>query len=168
MVLELMTAKRVQSFGYIRVQEVATMIDRIASACPNPVDLSSLAFSLSNSVVRRVAFGKVINSFDKEILHETQHLAGEFNIADYFPGLAWINRFNGVDRRLNKNFQDLDRFLDEVIQEHVDPMRPESEAEDIIDVLLAIQKDPSRTISLKNEQLKAVLLVSLLIKREKN
>ncbi|KAI3454388.1 hypothetical protein Pfo_011051 [Paulownia fortunei] len=163
-VLELMIAKRVQSFGNIRVEEVALMVDRIASTAPNPVDLSSLAFSLSNNVVCRAAFG-TMNPVDhgksskfQEILHETQHLVGEFNVADYFPGLAWINKFNGVDKRLNKNFRDLDGFFDKVIQQHVDPMRPNSDGEDIVDVLLRIQKDSNQTIPLKDEQLKGVIL----------
>ncbi|KAK4438455.1 cytochrome [Sesamum alatum] len=164
LVLELMTAKRVESFGRIRVQEVAHTLDRISNTAPNVVDLSSVAFSLSNNVVCRVAFGKM-NPNDtrntsrfQEILGEAQHLMGEFNVADYFPWMGWLNKFNGVDRRLEKNFRDLDRFFDQVIEEHLDPMRPESDSEDIIDVLLRIQKDPNQTINLSNEQLKGVLV----------
>ncbi|PIN27046.1 Cytochrome P450 CYP2 subfamily [Handroanthus impetiginosus] len=163
-VLELMTVKRVQSFANIRAEEVALMIDRITSSGRNPVDLSSLAFSLSNNIVCRVAFGST-NCIDRaesnrfqEILHEIQQLEGEFNLADYFPGMDWINKFNGVDRRLKKYFEDLDRFFDKVIEEHVDPRRSKSDEEDIIDVLLQIQKDPFQTIKLKDEQLKGVLM----------
>ncbi|PIN27047.1 Cytochrome P450 CYP2 subfamily [Handroanthus impetiginosus] len=164
LVLELMTVKRVQSFENIRAEELALMIDRIKSSGRNPVDLSSLAFSLSNNVVSRVAFGTA-NYIDRgennrfqEILHGIQQLVGEFNLADYFPGMAWINKFNGVDKRLKKYFGDLDRFFDKVIEEHVDQRSSKSDEEDIIDVLLRIQKDPFETIQLKNEQLKGVLL----------
>lgn len=144
------------------MDEVSRLMDRIAR-CPDPVDLSSLVFLLSNNVVCRVAFGS--NGAEggsrefEEILRETQHLVGEFNLADYFPGMDWVNRFNGVDRRLDKTFQDLDRFLDKVIQEHRDPMRPKSDVEDIIDVLLEIQKDKGRALNLKDEQIKGILLV---------
>ncbi|KAL8041863.1 hypothetical protein ABFX02_09G011800 [Erythranthe guttata] len=170
-VLELMTAKRVQSFGNIRVDEVAQMMDRIISSQKNKnlVDLSSLAFLLSNNVVCRVALGTTGSvdengngSVFQDVLGETQHLVGEFNIADYFPGLAWVNRFNGVDKRLEKNFQALDRFLDRVIQEHLDPVRIKPDDEDIIDVLLRIQKDPRHTwMALNHEHIKAVLLVDI-------
>ncbi|KAL7098373.1 hypothetical protein ACP275_09G013500 [Erythranthe tilingii] len=170
-VLELMTAKRVQSFGNIRVDEVAQMMDRIISSRKNKnlVDLSSLAFLLSNNVVCRVALGTTGSvdengngSVFQDVLGETQHLVGEFNVADYFPGLAWVNRFNGVDKRLEKNFQALDRFLDRVIQEHLDPVRIKPDVEDIIDVLLGIQKDPRHTwMALNHEHIKGVLLVDI-------
>ncbi|PIN27030.1 Cytochrome P450 CYP2 subfamily [Handroanthus impetiginosus] len=140
-VLELMTVKRVQSFANIRAEEVALMIDSIKSSGRNPVDLSSLVFSLSNNVVSRVSFGTT-NCIDR----------------DYFPGMDWINKFNGVDNRLKKYFGDLDKFFDKVIQEHVDPRRSKSDEEDIIDVLLRIQKDPFETIKLKDEQLKGVIV----------
>ncbi|XP_012855748.1 PREDICTED: cytochrome P450 71A9-like [Erythranthe guttata] len=170
-VLELMTAKRVQSFGNIRVDEVAQMMDRIIYSQKNKnlVDLSSLAFLLSNNVVCRVALG-TMGSVDEngngsvfqDVLGETQHLVGEFNVADYFPGLAWVNRFNGVDKRLEKNFQALDRFLDRVIQEHLDPVRIKPDVEDIIDVLLGIQKDSRHTwMALNHEHIKGVLLVDI-------
>ncbi|KAL0341615.1 UNVERIFIED_CONTAM: cytochrome [Sesamum calycinum] len=164
LVLELMTVKRVESFGQVRVQEVALAMERITNNAPNVVDLSSLMFSLSNNVVCRVAFS-MMNPSDvrnssrfQEILAEAQHLMGEFNVADYFPWMGWVNKFNGVDRRLEKNFRDLDRFFDQVIEEHLDPKRPESDNEDIIDVLLRIQKDPNQAINLSDEQLKGVLI----------
>ncbi|KAG8378730.1 hypothetical protein BUALT_Bualt07G0015600 [Buddleja alternifolia] len=132
-VLELMTTKRVQIFG---VQEVALMIDRFKSA---------------------VHHGKSDGEF-QEILNEIQHLVGEFNIADCFPRMAWLNKFNGVERKLDKNFRDLDEFLDKVINEHVDAKRTERDHEDLIDVLLRIQKDPDQTFTLNNEQLKGVII----------
>ncbi|PIN23067.1 hypothetical protein CDL12_04196 [Handroanthus impetiginosus] len=168
-VLELMTVKRVQSFANIRAEEAALMIDHIKSSGRNPVDLSSLVFSLSNNVVSRVAFSTT-NCIDRgknnrfqEILQEIQQLVGEFNLADYFPGMDWINKFNGVDKRLKKYFGDLDRFFHKVIEEHVDPRRSKSDEEDIIDVLLRIRKDPFQTIKIKDEQLKGILVVSIVL-----
>ncbi|GFP88419.1 cytochrome p450 71a9 [Phtheirospermum japonicum] len=166
LVLELMTPKRVQSFAKIRSDEVSLMINRVRSAFPNHVDLSSLAFSLSNNVVSRVAFGRATTTGSsrsefQEILRETQRLSGEFNVADYFPRMAWVNRLNGVDRRMEKNFRDLDRFLDQVIEEHADrPMRPDSDDdhEEMIDALLRIQKDSDQATTLKDEHLKGVLI----------
>ncbi|KAG8388528.1 hypothetical protein BUALT_Bualt02G0134900 [Buddleja alternifolia] len=167
LVLELMTVKKVQSFEGIRDQVVTLMMDRIAQAT-NHIDLSAFALSLSNHVVCSVAFGRkggVDGEKDgnttkfHEILHETQNLLGEFNVADYFPKLAWVNKFNGIDKRLDKNFQDLDTLFEKVIEEHLDPKRPKSHHKDMVDVLLEIQKDPNQAITLKNEHIKAVLLV---------
>lgn len=164
MITGLMTPKRVHSFREIRDQEVAHLIDRITNKFPDQIDLSSLAFSLSNTVVRRVAFGTadiaVYGSNGRnfqEILHDLQQSSAEFNVADYFPRLAWINKINGIDRRLERNFQDLDRLFDMVIQQHVDPNRPKPEREDIVDMLIRVQNDPNQSIALKDEQVKGVL-----------
>lgn len=168
LVLELMTAKRVESFRHVRAEEVDRMIDRIATSVGDPVDLSSLVFALSNNIVSRAAFGSANDVVEgrsfQEVFHETQHMSAEFNVADYFPGLGWINRMNGVDRRIDENFRELDGFFNKVIQDHRDRDRTvgDSENEDIIDVLLRVQKDSSQTIPLTDEQLiKGVLLVSL-------
>ncbi|KAG8378729.1 hypothetical protein BUALT_Bualt07G0015500 [Buddleja alternifolia] len=168
-VLELMMAKRVQTFGTIRVQEVELMIDHImADHVRSPINLSALTFSLSNNVISRVAFGFTsANRHGKsggefqELLNEIQHLVAEFNIADYFPRMAWLNKFNGFDQRLDKIFRNLDEFLDKVIKEHVDAKRPEQDHEDIIDVLLRIRKDPNQRVTLNSEQLKGVLIYKI-------
>lgn len=76
--------------------------------------------------------------------------------------MAWFNKTNGVDSRLNKNFRELDSFFDKAIMEHLDPKRSKSSQEDIVDVLLRIQGDPNPTISLSNETIKGVLLVRFL------
>ncbi|KAL1542026.1 cytochrome P450 71A9-like [Salvia divinorum] len=160
MVLEVMTAKRVESFRHIRAEEVGRMIDFISGTAPDPVDLSSAVFAMSNNVVSRAAFGVSGGggagkgrSF-KEIFGEAQSLAGEFNVADYFPGLGWVNRVNGVDRRLAENFRDLDGFFERVIGEHRDQAAEDSGEGDIIDGLLRVQKESELT----DDQLKAVLL----------
>nr|AJD25151.1 cytochrome P450 CYP71AH15 [Salvia miltiorrhiza] len=157
-VLELMTAKRVESFRHIRVEEVGCLIERISRAGPDPVDLSSAVFAMSNNVVSRAAFGetdvKGMGRSFQEIFHETQSLAVEFNVADYFAGLDWINGINGVDRRIGDNFRDMDVFFEGVIGEHRDRRVLDSDKEDIIDVLLRVQEDSELT----DDQIKAILL----------
>ncbi|XP_051123115.1 cytochrome P450 71A9-like [Andrographis paniculata] len=163
MVQELMTPKQVQSFRHVRAREVSAMIERVKSKFPGPVDLSFQAFSMANSFVSRVAFGEIDISDNRgfrEIFLDVQHTAAEFNISDYFSGLGWINRFNGTDKRLEKNFQDLDKFFDKVIEQHVnDPRKAKLDREeDIVDVLLRVQKDPNQTIALTDKLVKGVLL----------
>ncbi|XP_075493843.1 strychnine-11-hydroxylase-like [Primulina tabacum] len=166
-VLELMTVKRVlQSFGKIRAEEVARMVDSIAEHGRDPVNLSILTFSLSNNVVCRAAFGicsdlgKTIDgrtSKFHEMLLEMQRIGGKFNLADFFPRMEWVNKFNGIDKSLDTIFRDLDGFFDKVIEEHRDRNRHKPEVEDIIDVLLRVQMDPDRGITLKDEHIKGVL-----------
>ena len=160
-----MTAKRVGSFGNIRAEEVARMMDSISGAAPDPVDLSAAVFAMSNSFVTRAVFGAAGGkgagkgrSF-REIFGELQKLGVEFNLADYFPGLGWVNRVNGVDRRIAENRRDLEGFFERVIGEHRDRTAADSGEGDIIDVLLRVQKESQLT----DDQLKAILLVILFL-----
>ncbi|XP_075479927.1 strychnine-11-hydroxylase-like [Primulina tabacum] len=166
-VLELLSAKRVQSFGRIRDEEVDFMIHRVSEHNASPVNLSTLTFSLTNNVVCRAAFGSLSpdehgNSDGRmsrfqHIFLEMQHLAAGFNVANVFPSLAWINKFNGVEKKIDRIFLEVDSFFDKVIEEHRDPNRPEPDQEDIIDVLLRIQKDPNQEFKLKDKHVKGVL-----------
>ncbi|XP_031110706.1 cytochrome P450 71A9-like [Ipomoea triloba] len=171
LVTELLSTKRVQDFEAVRDAEVCRMIDRITacSATSTVVDLSSLALSLSNNVVRCVAFGNKGDGDDdetmkfNEILHQAQHLMGEPNLADVFPRLAWINKVNGLDARLEKTFKDIDSFFNKVMEEHLAEHsrheHDEEDEEDIVHTLLRIQKDPNQTsMPLTNQHIKGVLV----------
>ncbi|KAL7191824.1 hypothetical protein ACSBR2_023823 [Camellia fascicularis] len=148
-VLELLSAKRVQGFEVIRDKEVNSMVDSIAHSI-NPINLSELTLLLANNVICQVAFGKKNSSDGKdkrkskfhEILNETQHLLGGFCVADFFPWMGWLNKFNGIGSMVEKNFKELDKYYDQMIEEHLDTNRPKLEHEDFVDVLLRLQKDP--------------------------
>ncbi|XP_039020187.1 cytochrome P450 71A9-like [Hibiscus syriacus] len=89
-------------------------------------------------------------------MHETQVLLGAFLLSDYFPWMGWLNKFNGVEARVEKCFNELDKLYDEVIEDHLVPTRSTVVHEDIVDVLLRFQKDPSQ-VSLNNQQIKGIL-----------
>ncbi|CAO2824747.1 unnamed protein product [Amaranthus hypochondriacus] len=161
-VSELFSTKRVNSFRTVRSEEVNLVMDSImrCSSTKKHVNLSELMISLSNNVVCRVAFGMKFDGNGKEILNRAQCLLGELNIADYYPWFGWvINKFNGVDGRLDRNFRDLDEFYDQVIQQHLDcVIKSEGDDQDFVDVLLQIQmNDSGQTIRLNNNQIKGIL-----------
>ncbi|XP_074331301.1 LOW QUALITY PROTEIN: strychnine-11-hydroxylase-like [Apium graveolens] len=166
-VIELLSAKRVQSFKDVREQEVAGMIKRVANSSPGRINMSELMLLLVNNIVLRVVFSMkgsdyseehVKSEFDK-ILHVTQELIGMVNIGDYFPWMAWFNKVNGVEARLDENFRKLDSFYDKAIREHRESLSRSGprEHEDLVDVLLRIQTDPDQDIGLTDDHIKAVL-----------
>lgn len=80
------------------------------------------------------------------------------NIADYLPWMGWLNKLNGVEARLDKNFRELDSFYDRAIQEHQECLTAGTiEHEDFVEVLLRVQTDPNQDIALTGDQSKAVL-----------
>ncbi|GAB2269748.1 hypothetical protein Dimus_004670 [Dionaea muscipula] len=174
-ILEVFSLKRVRCFQLIREEKVADMIESICTVSSEeghrrPINFSNLMLSLSMSVVSCAAFGREAGDQENEdsssfhsILHEAQDLLAQLNIADYFPWLSWINLFNHVDRKLEKTFKELDRFYDEVLEEHRDPSRlvklgdGHDPRKDFTDALLDLQKDPKQAIRLTDDQIKALL-----------
>jgi cytochrome P450 len=164
LILEILSARRVQTFQIVREEEVALMIDSVAVSL-DPVNLSELTLLLTNNIVCRAAFGKKYDGGGGvyDIMCESEELLGGFCIADFFPWMGWLNKLNGLETRLEKNFRKLDELYENVIEEHLDPTRPEPEHEDLVDVLLRLQKDSNQAIALDNEKIKAVLTVSVLV-----
>lgn len=154
-ILELFSIKMVESFRVIREEEVLLMIQKIAGSLSSPIDMRKAMVSLANNIICRVALGK---KYEKSRLHgileETETLFGSFFVADFFPALAWIDKLTGIEGCLNRNTRELDAFYEEVIKDHVDQERIRDEHEDIVDVLLRLQKDGS---FITKDNIKAVL-----------
>lgn len=124
-VLQLLSNKRVQSFRPVREEEVANLIADIegllSSASPTTVNLGERFAALTNDVVCRVALGRKYGGKRfKAILMEFVELLGALSFGDYIPWLAWVDRVSGLDERLDKVAKELDGFLDEVVEEHVE------------------------------------------------
>ncbi|KAE8687949.1 wound-induced protein 1-like [Hibiscus syriacus] len=123
------------------------------------VNVSELFFSLANDILCRVAFGRrftggVAAASDEgekrhlaAVLTETQELFAGMSVGDFFPEWEWVQSVSGYRRRLKKNLEELRRVCDEIIEEH---LNSGGNKEDLVDVLLKVQKHP--------DNLKALLL----------
>nr|AYM55627.1 cytochrome p450 [Croton stellatopilosus] len=158
-IVELLSTKRVQSFEAVRKEEVSLMLDNIANSS-GPINLSNLTLLLANNVTCRVAFGRKLeadtNGRLHDLLHEAQELLGGFCVADFFPRMEWLCKFNGFEARLDKNFREQDKLYDKVIQEHLRPNRPEPEQADFTDALLRLQNENDSTLT--NDSIKGALM----------
>ncbi|XP_044486138.1 cytochrome P450 71AP13-like [Mangifera indica] len=163
-ILELLSAKRVQSFSFVREEEVARLVHRVAENYPNKTDLTKILGLYSNDVLCRVAFGKDFSGagdYDRygfqKMLEEYQELLGGFSIGDFFPSMEFIHSLTGMKLRLQNTFQRFDKFFDKVINEHLNPDR-EKNKPDLVDVLLDIQKNGSNEMPLTMDNVKAIIL----------
>ena len=176
--LDLLSPKRVQAFQAVREAEVKALLKTITSttSCSSStksspiINLSELTLSLANNIICQIVFGKKYDGYNdhenaksrfREILDEVQELLGAFSISDYFPWLTWLNKFNGLEVKLEKCFRELDNFYDKVFEEHLDPERPQTEHEDAVDLLLQVQNDPNQAIKINNDHIKGVLTVCI-------
>ncbi|RZC86755.1 hypothetical protein C5167_030102 [Papaver somniferum] len=159
-VLQLLSVKRVQSFKYVREEEVDVMIQKLASSCSSRkhgeqvINLSEALQTLTNNIISRCVLGAKYegahgNRFG-QLSKEIMELLGAFSIGDYFPSLGWIDVVSGLSNKFKKAFHELDIFLDQVLTEHLlrhsksqddDGQADDSEKLDLTDVLLLSQKD---------------------------
>ncbi|XP_044512053.1 cytochrome P450 83B1-like [Mangifera indica] len=165
-VVHLFNSNRVQQFRPIREDEVARLMEKITKsiAASKPINLTELMFSLTSTIICRVGFGKryeeegIERSRFQALLNETQALFISFFFSDYFPFMGWLDKLTGMRRRLDDNFKAFDKFYQELIEEHLDPNKPENGQEDIVDVLLQVRKERGFKVDLTSAHIKAVLM----------
>ncbi|KAL5814915.1 hypothetical protein ACOSQ4_025556 [Xanthoceras sorbifolium] len=163
-ILELLSVKRVQSFSFVREEEVARLVGRLAEHYPNTANLTRMLGLYANDILCRVAFGRDFSGageYDhygfQKMLEEYQELLGGFSLGDFFPSMEFIHSLTGMKSRLQNTFQRFDRFFDEIIHEHLNPDR-EKKKQDLLDVLLDIQKNGSAEMPLTMDNVKAIIL----------
>ncbi|CAL1358883.1 unnamed protein product [Linum trigynum] len=170
-ILELFSLKRTKAFRFVREEEVGLLIDSISeiSASASTVDLTEKCYSLTRNITFRMTFGYNYNwsDFDKdrfhELVHEAEVVSGTISGEECFPRpFSWIvGKFNGHQARIERVFHELDTFYERIIDEHLKPGREGAE-EDMINVLLAIEKEQYQLLGSKSrfrrENIKAVFL----------
>ncbi|XP_073134441.1 6,7,8-trihydroxycoumarin synthase-like [Henckelia pumila] len=160
--LHLFSVKQVASLRPIRNHEVSCMIENITkkSNSNELINLSKAAFSLTNGVICKAGFGKRYDGEGKrrfdELFKNIQEMLAGFFVGDYFPLLGWIDKLSGMNSKLGKVFKDLDMFVQELIDDHLDPKRPESMNGDILDLLIGLKRDQAASIGWDN--IKGVLV----------
>ncbi|CDP12692.1 unnamed protein product [Coffea canephora] len=163
-ILEVLSAKRVQSFGFTRQEEVANLVHRVAESYPSPTNLSHMLGLYANNLLCRIAFGKdfsqggdhVRHNFQK-LLEEYQMLLGGFSIGDFFPSMEFLHKFTGMESRLKDTFRRFDQFFDEILKEHRNPEN-RKDHKDLVDVLLELQKHGDPETPLTTDNIKALIL----------
>ncbi|KAJ8748044.1 hypothetical protein K2173_001002 [Erythroxylum novogranatense] len=150
-ILELLSAKRVESFNFIR-EEVARLVNRVAKPYPGIVNLSKLLEQYINDVVCRTVH--LARIFQKQ-----ENMKGMgFNLGDYFPSIGFVQNLTSMKSELQRTFRRFDQFFDEVISEHLNYATKKEEHKDMVDTLLDLQKSESAEIPLNMNNIKAVLL----------
>ncbi|XP_062168872.1 cytochrome P450 71AP13-like [Alnus glutinosa] len=164
-ILELLSVKRVQSYSFVREEEVARLILRVAESYPGTTNLSKLLGLYANDVLCRVAFGRDFSGggeYDRhgfqKMLEEYQVLLGGFSIGDFFPSMEFIHSLTGMKSRLQNTFRRFDQLFDQLLAEHRNPKREKEEQKDLVDVLLDVQKKGSDEMPLTTDNLKAIIL----------
>lgn len=166
--LELLSTKRVQSYGFVREEEVVKLLHRVAESYPNTINLSKLLNLYANGVLCRIVFGKDFSGggeYEKfgfqEMLDEYQELLGGFSIGDFFPSMEFMHSLTGNKARLEHAFKRFDELFSDVIKERVNSTTYRKDHKDFVDILLELQQNEDAEMPLTMDNVKAILLVSL-------
>ncbi|OMO49536.1 Cytochrome P450 [Corchorus capsularis] len=168
--LELLSAKRVQSFRLIREEQVSNLVTLISSNNAGlPINLGEMLYNLSYSITSRTAFSGRgnkqleevrFNSVMKILLEE----AAGFSVADLYPSIKLLYVVSGMKRKLERLHQDFNEMIERIIEEHkankAKLQKGDNEIDDLVDVLLNLQEQGDIEFHLTTDNIKAVILFS--------
>ncbi|KAJ6821675.1 cytochrome P450 71A1-like [Iris pallida] len=102
---------------------------------------------------------------------ELTTLLGLFPAKHFVPRLAWLDKASGLDARVERNYEELDRFLERVLEEHRHDSGGDrasdgdgggrKECANFVDILLSLgdgEDDGSVGMFLSRDNLKAIIL----------
>ncbi|XP_065862577.1 cytochrome P450 71D445-like [Euphorbia lathyris] len=166
--VELLTAKRVDSFRSVREEQVSKLITSISSsaAAGSSINFSKLVNSSIYSIVSRTAFGKIWEGEDIFIpaVKDLIEAAGGFKIADLFPSVKLLQVVSGMNSKLERLHKNIDKIFQSIMDEHrarkaTGSYLAETEGnEDLVDVLLNLQDQGGLQFPLTDDNIKAAIL----------
>ncbi|XP_057817265.1 cytochrome P450 750A1 [Cryptomeria japonica] len=175
-VMQLLSAKRVDSFASLREEEVATGVRSIWEKSRHgklPVNLTAAISSIISGIMWGILAGTnsggysdLVGSGDEltMMINEVTSMVGAFNIGDFIPFGAWIDQLRGMKHRMIRAHNFFDRVVGKIIDQHVERnAKVDGEKEhvkDLVDVLLDIEKeepDGENGIKVGREHIKATI-----------
>lgn len=163
-VVHLLNNTRVQSYEHVRAKEVAVMIGMIEKDGGSVTDLSELIFWLINNIVCKVALGRTYRGFKlRNLLERFVQVLGVISVGSYVPWLSWIDRLSGLVDKAHGVAKEFDEFLEGVVEEHTNRRKgmdnaPSDEEQDLVDILLDVQRDNTTGFTVDKDTIKAVIL----------
>jgi len=166
-VSELLNMKSVQSFHFVREEEVEELVNKLREASLNDacVNLSEMILSTSNNIVCKCTLGRKYEGEGnvKELARKVMIYLQAFAVGDYFPSLGWIDVLSGKIREFKETFRELDTLFDQVIEERLALKKKmknkQFKKKGFVDILLQLQEGGMLGFELSNNDIKALLMV---------
>ncbi|XP_048566528.1 desmethyl-deoxy-podophyllotoxin synthase-like isoform X2 [Triticum urartu] len=169
-VMELLSSTQVKRMEGIRAEEVGSLLRDITAAAStgHTINVSEKVMALSNDVVTRAVFGGKFSQQGEYLceLDKAFKLLGGFCLVDLFPSSRLVRWLSNGERQMKKSCGRMQRIISEIIDERKSARAAGvgvsgTDDEDLLDVLLRLQKDDSLEFPLTTETVCAVLFVSI-------
>lgn len=159
--LELLSAKKVQSFGPIREQELHGFMEFLRLSSGKPINVHKKITELVNNVVCKASFGKNCKHQHAllEFLDEFARVNSGFYVADLFPDFKFLYVVSGLRSKLMKLHKTVEKIFDDIFEEHEGIKREgEEQEEDLLDVLLRVKEEGGHEFPITNNNIKAIFV----------
>ncbi|XP_040376892.1 zealexin A1 synthase-like [Oryza brachyantha] len=164
-ILELLSARRVQSFRRIREDEVSRLVAAVAAAQTGgeaAVNMSErIAVLISDTAVRTIMGDRFSrrDEFLESIAVRIKVTSG-FSLGDLFPSSRLASFVGGTTRRAVENHRKQLELIECALRQHEERRAAAAGAvdDDLIDVLLRLQKEAAFEVPLTMGDIKAVVL----------
>ncbi|WOG98511.1 hypothetical protein DCAR_0417854 [Daucus carota subsp. sativus] len=157
--LHVFSSKSIQKFQPIRKEEVLNFIKQVSQNEGSAINIGEEFFSLTTGITSRVALGRKLK--DPEVfasfVKEAVELSSGFSVVDMYPSVKLLQVISGIRYRLEKVHEKMNKVLETIVNEHRDRLR-EGNDQDLIDVLLRIQKHGYLEAPLTDDNIKSVIL----------
>ncbi|KAL3625448.1 hypothetical protein CASFOL_030902 [Castilleja foliolosa] len=159
-ILQLFSAKNVKSFGSIRQDEVSSLVKSLRSLPPgDAVNLTDKISVFTSSITCRAAFGGVMKGRETllALVKKNIEMLTGLELADLFPSFMLFRVLSLSRYRLLRMRRRLDAILDVFLEEHRLKQSGEFGGEDILDVLLRMQKNQELDFPITDDNIKAII-----------
>ncbi|KAL1568070.1 dimethylnonatriene synthase-like [Salvia divinorum] len=149
--VDLLTARRLDDFGHVRVEEIDGFVENLysmsgGSRTEEAVALSGRIELLTFNIIVRMLAGKRFSfskeSHDKnggfqEAIKKVLYLGGVFVFSDAVPALEWLD-IGGYIKSMKQTFKEVDNVLEGWVQEriHTRKQNNDQSVSDFMDVML--------------------------------
>ncbi|WCJ37132.1 cytochrome P450 family 71 subfamily B polypeptide 2 [Euphorbia peplus] len=161
--MELLTAKRVESFRSIREEEISKLVERISSTeRGSAINFSKMITSLTYCITSRAAYGKIWEGEDQVIpcIEQIMIETGKgISIADAYPSIKWLERLNG--NRIEKIQNQIDQIIQKILNQHRSDRTAnitKDHREDLVDILLNLQEKGDLQFPITDITIKALIM----------
>ncbi|KAL6652938.1 hypothetical protein ACP70R_011863 [Stipagrostis hirtigluma subsp. patula] len=164
--LELLSSRRVQSFRPVREDELAGLIRSVAAAASSFTPVVNLTERVSAYVADATVRAIIGSRFKQRdtylrMMREGLKILPGMTLPELFPSSRLAMLLSRVPGRLKWQRQRMMRFMDTIIQEHLQNRASgaeDEEEEDLLDVLLRLQKEADSQYPLTTENIKMLML----------
>lgn len=162
--MELLNAKRVQSFRSIREEEVCALVKAIASNEGSPINITKKFVALTCDITSKAAFGSKCKDQDAYLsyMKEFLRLSSGLSLAEAYPSIKVLSLITGMKQKFEKLFQQSDKVVQGILDDHKESLMAETtcqgrEEEDFVTTFLKLQKNGDLEFPLTDADIKAVI-----------